>query len=302
MDDDIQGLFAQAECSGQICVQSMDGTRELAIDADKPAVPASVFKVLVALTAEAAFAAGTLDPRERITLPGGNPTPGPVGFSLYRDDVEVSLRDLVVPLLTISDNVATDALLRRIGIDAVNEYGLALDLENTVIVSDLRATIDSIGQETGFRNWNSMSAWVAQTEDQAAADELGDWMFSVSAVDPARTTRTTVRDMATLLRLIWTGQGAPPVACARVRELMAQQVTKHRLTVAFPPPVRVAAKSGSLVGVVRNEVGVIEYPDGDNYVAAVFTQANAGTHNDGLVNAAIGQAAAAAVAQLRAMT
>jgi beta-lactamase class A len=39
---------------------------------------------------------------------------------------------------------------------------------------------------------------------------------------------------------------------------VGQQLTKHRLAAGFPPPARVHAKSGSLVGVVRNEIGVIE--------------------------------------------
>lgn len=45
-----------------------------------------------------------------------------------------------------------------------------------------------------------------------------------------------------------------------VRRMLAG--TRHRLAAAFPRPARVAAKGGSLVGVVRNEIGVIEYPNG----------------------------------------
>lgn len=104
--------------------------------------------------------------------------------------------------------------------------------------------------------------------------------------------------MATLLRLIWSDQAGPAVACARVRELMARQLTRHRLAAVFGPPARVAAKSGGLVGVVRNEVGVIEYPDGRGYAAAVFTQARPSWPGDAAINAVIGTAAAAAVSAL----
>jgi beta-lactamase class A len=118
MGTSIEALFAAAGCDGQLCVQSLDGAGELAVSADQQVVPASVFKVPVALEAETQFADGRLDPRERVILPAASRTPGPVGFSLFRDDVEVSLRDLVVAMLTISDNPATDALLHRVGIDA----------------------------------------------------------------------------------------------------------------------------------------------------------------------------------------
>ena len=121
-----------------------------------------------------------------------------------------------------------------------------------------------------------------------------------AAPDLARTTRTTARDMATLLRLIWPEQAGPPEACQRVRQLMRRQLTRPRLAAAFPAPAVVAAKSGSLAGVVRNEVGVIECPGGRGYAAAVFAQARRPWQDDAAINAAIGTAAAAAVSRLRA--
>ncbi|MDX6351464.1 MAG: beta-lactamase class [Streptomyces sp.] len=60
-----------------------------------------------------------------------------------------------------------------------------------------------------------------------------------------------------------------------------------------------AAKSGGLAGVVRNEVGVIAYPDGRRYAAAVFTRSRPGS-DEAPINAAIGAAAARAVSALRA--
>ena len=133
MGASIRETFEQAGCAGQLCVQSLDSTQEVAVDADRPVVSASVFKVCVALEAETQFAEGRLDPRERVTLAATNRTPGNIGFSLFRDDVAVSLQDLVVAMLTISDNHATDALLERIGIDAVNASSIRLGLAGTVI-------------------------------------------------------------------------------------------------------------------------------------------------------------------------
>lgn len=106
--------------------------------------------------------------------------------------------------------------------------------------------------------------------------------------------------MATLLRLIWLDQAGPPEACQRVRQLMRRQLTRHRLAAAFPAPAVVAAKSGSRAGVVRVQAGVIEYPGGRGYAAAVFAQARRPWQDDAAINAAIGAAAAAAVSRLRA--
>ncbi len=92
METSPETLFEQAGCTGQLCLQSLDGGQEVAVDADRPVVCASVIKVSIALEAETQFADGRLDPRERVILPADARTPGPVGFSLYDNDVEVSLR------------------------------------------------------------------------------------------------------------------------------------------------------------------------------------------------------------------
>ncbi|WP_386419732.1 serine hydrolase [Streptomyces pulveraceus] len=106
------------------------------------------------------------------------------------------------------------------------------------------------------------------------------------------------RDMANLLRSIWTDQAGPAAACERVRAVMAKQLTRHRITSGFRSPIRVAAKSGSLVGVVRNEIGVISHPDGRRYAAAVFTRSLPGS-DDVAISGAIGTATALAVTALR---
>jgi beta-lactamase class A len=298
MGTSIEALFAAAGCDGQLCVQSLDGAAELAIHADQQVIPASVFKVSVALEAEAQFADGRLDPRERIILPAASRTPGPVGFSLFRDDVEVSLRDLVVAMLTISDNPAADALLHRVGIESVNASSERLGLAGTVIAADIYATLDSIGRDTGFTDWAGMSAWGSERHAQDEEDQAVRRMLAARAMTPGLATRTTPRDMATLLRLIWTDQAGPPAACLRVRQVMSQQLTRHRLATAFRPPARVAAKSGSLLGAVRNEIGVVTYPGGRGYAAAVFTRAHRPWQDDAAINAVIGTAAAAAISAL----
>jgi beta-lactamase class A len=79
---------------------------------------------------------------------------------------------------------------------------------------------------------------------------------------------------------------------------MAHQLTRHRIASAFRPPVRVAAKSGSLFGIVRNEIGVISFPDGRQYGAAVFTRSHPGS-DDAAISRAIGTATHQAVTELR---
>jgi beta-lactamase class A len=296
---DIEDIFAAAGCQGWLCASTVDGSAEVTLDADVPVVAASVFKVLVALEFFRQVEAGRLTPTTRVHLPAGAGTPGPTGFSLFADDVEVSLRDLALMMLAVSDNVATDVLLDRVGLDAVNATAADLGLTGSVIVGSLRDLLASVGQDLGFAGWQELQD--AANDPRATPEYVAGLrrrLVTVSALDPPRTTRTTARDMATLLRLIWRDEAGPAAACARVRQAMAAQVTR-RMAAGFRTEVKVAAKSGGLLGVVRNEIGVVEYPDGGRYAVAVCTRAAEPFQRENEINAVIGAAAALAVDQLR---
>jgi beta-lactamase class A len=81
---------------------------------------------------------------------------------------------------------------------------------------------------------------------------------------------------------------------------MALQVTRQRIALGFPRHgVRVAAKSGTYFGLIRNEAAVISYPSSLRYAVAVFTRARAQWEGEHEIDRAIGQAAALAVECLR---
>lgn len=294
----LEEIFGRAGCRGSLHATALDGDREVGLDADGAVVPASVIKVLVALEAESRLADGRLAPEERVRLAAARRTPGPTGFSLFRDDVEVSVRDLPVLMLTVSDNVSTDALLDLVGLDSVNATAARLGLTGTVLGSNLQELIDSIARDTGFDDWAAFEAWSDTETDRAALDAAQARLRGAAALQPTAPTRTTPRDMTRLLRLIWTDEAGPAEACGRVRWLMARQVTRNRLGLGFGPGIGVAAKSGALMGVVRNEVGVVTLPDGERYAVAAFTRTDDPGADERAVNAAVGEAAARAVADL----
>src|SRR5262245_10778675 len=107
----------------------MDGPG-IGVNGDRPMSPASVAKIQIALAVEDAIAAGALDGPQQRVLPPRPRTPGPTGLSLLRDEVRMSVRDLVRHMLTISDNVATDELIAVIGTDRVNELTARLGLND----------------------------------------------------------------------------------------------------------------------------------------------------------------------------
>ena len=96
-------------------MRDLDTGAEVGFEADRPVVPASVFKVLVALEFYARAAEGEIDPAKQVDLRPAVVTPGPVGISNFQDPVRLSLRDLARMMLTLSDNAAADLLIGRVG-------------------------------------------------------------------------------------------------------------------------------------------------------------------------------------------
>jgi beta-lactamase class A len=201
-------------------------------------------------------------------------------------------------MLTISDNAATDVLIGRVGLDGIHATLSALGLRRTNIPGSLLAEVDSIAQCAGFAGY----AELAQAAELSAEEEqrIQKLMLEAPAFDPRRAIRSTAREMATLPRLIWRDEAGPAAACGPVRQAMAHQVTRQRLALGFPRSgYQVAAKSGTLMGLIRNEIGVITLPDGQQYAVAVFTRADRQWDKEHEINAAIGAAASLAVERLR---
>ena len=265
-----------------------------------PVAPASVMKVQVALAVERLIATGRLNGCERRVMKASGRTPGPTGISLMRDEVTMSVRDLVVGMLTISDNAATDELIALAGLEQINQILSELGMKQTVIRSDLRQMLEDIAHDTGFCSYAELVAHDPAVEGPPSAGEIRQRIAHAPALDPAHGTRTTAAEMVALLQAIWNDRAAPAEACRRVRDHMSRQLVMNRIAPAFDSTVKVAAKSGALLGVVRNEVAVLTLSDDAAYAVAVFTRKDpANTASPAAIDAAIGQIARCLVDDLR---
>jgi beta-lactamase class A len=292
--------FQAAGCEGTLHATALSSGAQIGLQPDAPMVMASVFKPLVALEFYAQAQAGALDPAEIVEVLPGQATPGPVGLSNFEDPARVSLRDLARLMLTLSDNAATDILTRRVGLERVHARLRACGSPATVIESDLAAMLDGVAAEMGWRSYaellEAQSGKLGPEAQARSTDPVR--LDRVGALDPGRASRTTARDMTGFLAAVWADTAAVPEACRSLRQVMSQQVTR-RLEPAVPDGGGLAAKSGGLFGRVRNEIGVITWPDSERYAVAVFTRARQPFVGTAAINAQIGEAARLAIAALR---
>lgn len=286
----VRAAFADAGVRGWLhAVDVDDPAREVAVDADQAVVLASVFKVAVLVELFARVAAGELDPAEPVDVPAAARTPGETGLGAMRDDARLSLRDLAYLMIAVSDLAATDALYDRLGEAAINARLDRLGLARTRVAGCCRDMVASMREDAGAAEGAELVARLADPEVRAR----------LRVLDPAQTSRGTPRDLTRLLGAIWRDEAADARACAEMRRLLALQVWPHRLASGFPDDeVAVSGKTGTVPG-VRNEVGVVEYPDGRRYAVAVFTRTDSPALTLPQADAAIGVAARRAVDALR---
>lgn len=286
---------------GSACAAPVHGDGRVGFAEHALVAPASVMKVQVALAVESLVASGRLNGSERRVLKASGRTPGPTGISLMRDEVTMSVRDLVVAMLTISDNAATDELIALVGLGQINQIVSDLGMKQTVIRSDLRQTLDGIARDADFASYAELVAHDPAVDGPPSADEIKRQIGQAAGLDPARGTHTTAAEMVALLQAVWSDRAAPAEACRRIRDVMGRQLVMNRIASGFDGTVKVAAKSGALLGVVRNEVGVVTFPDGAAYVVAVFTRKDpANAAAPAAIDTAIGQIASCLVNELRA--
>jgi beta-lactamase class A len=285
---DLDALFADAGVTAAFHAIDLDTGRQVEHHADAPSIMASVFKLPVLLELCRQHEAGEIDASLPVPVPVENRSPGPNGLSIMQDPMTMSLRDLAWLMMGISDNAATDVVCAHVGLEKVRAGLTRLGLTETRVDGDCRDLFRTVNEDLDIESLDNL---------EVTWENLG----KLRAIDPARGLRvTTPREITRLLQLIWDDEAAPPAACAEARRILGLQVWPHRLAAGFndDDAIRTSGKTGTLP-TIRNEVGVVEYPDGGRYAVACFTRSSSLSAKNALADAVIGQAARFAVDALR---
>lgn len=286
----IRAAFEDAGARGWLHAVSLDHPDQTVdLDPDVVLPIASVYKLPLLAAFCHLVDSGDLDPREQLTLQPADRIPGATGLSTLHDPVTMSLRDLAVMMMAVSDNAAADALLNKVGVDRLAQLLRSFGLQHTQVRRGAAGNLSELRRRTGA---SDVAAAFAVLADNDQTDPVG-------VYDAAGMSASSARDMTTLLAELWSGRLLSDEQTTFAQNVMQQQVFSQRLASGFPyDGVRVAGKTGTF-GALRHEVGVIVMPGGDAYAVAVFTHAARGDNRLPRVDAAIGEAARLAVDQLR---
>lgn len=149
------------------------------------------------------------------------------------DGIELTIRDLVYLMISISDNTATNILIDLAGFDPVN-----------ATMASLGMTASTLGRKMKGR--------------PAEGDEAENW--------------ATPNDYATVVQSILDRRAASPAACAQMEAMLEAQQNKRRIARYLPEieGIRWGTKTGSIAG-VTNDAGFITAPSG-TLIVSVFCE------------------------------
>jgi beta-lactamase class A len=242
--------------------------RELFVNGAEPFPMASTFKVPIAVELLTRVQAGAVRLDSMITVRNPDLHPGSGTLSnLFNDPgVSLSVQNLLELMLLISDNSATDMVMKVAGGGtAVNTRLAALGIKG---ISVDRPTIRLIADVVGIRNLGPESSWsIAAFDSLRGLVTAPEREAARNAFYKDRRDTATPEGMARLLAKIWRGEALDAARTAQLLDIMLRCETGlARLKGLLPPNVAVRHKTGSLGIGVTNDVGIIDLPDGAGHV------------------------------------
>ncbi len=231
-----------------IYIKSLDTGEEIAIDADRQMDTMSVIKIPIMVEAYRQAAEGRLRLSDTHVLKDTEKLPGTGILQRFAEGTTLSWTDLIDLMIIVSDNTATDLVLRKLGgPEAVNKL------------------MDSYGFDK-IRATGYAAEWfqaLRQRGDRAAFHREAKHPFGLA----------TPRQMGLLLEKIVKGEAVDKESGRKMLDHLRGQLYATRIprNLAFTPmSARPPHKTGDFLPYIGNDVGILE-GNGRQVVVAVFT-------------------------------
>jgi beta-lactamase class A len=253
-----------------VAAHHIERDERVSFDGRTPYPAASVFKVPVLVEAFRQIGAGAFTLADRWPLSEEEKSTGSGVLVRLQPGLQPAVRDLLTLMIIISDNTATDMLVRRLGPERITATMRQLGLRNTVVANTCRDLLRGIlGDASPALAPHEMAEHIkAHPIDPESAAYKGGHDNNV----------TTAEEMVELFRRIHTGDGLDAIgvdagARATMREILLLQQLNERMPRFLPPGTHLAHKTGSLSGprAVRNDAGLLELGERGTVALAFFT-------------------------------
>ena len=224
-----------------VYVHDLEGDFGYGVRPDEEFFTASIIKIPVMVAVYRKVDEGELSFSQMVEIKEEDWAAGAGWLQWERAGTKQTVGDLLLLMMTQSDNVATNALVRTVGgTDHVNEVARSLGAENTLLYQKL-------------------------SSERAAIPQLDN--------------RSTPRDMAAMMQQIADGEAASEKSCRHMIKLMDLNELDWWLDAGLPADVYAANKAGWLYE-VYDDVGIVRAGDRP-YVIAILSKYGTGNVDRG---------------------
>ncbi|MDA0329164.1 MAG: class A beta-lactamase-related serine hydrolase [Chloroflexi bacterium] len=258
------GMYARAVETGE----------EVAVRADEPVNTLSTIKVPVMILAYRDAEAGRLDLDERYTVREEDLRRGSGLLQHFQPGLHPTYRDLVTQMIITSDNTATDIVIRRVGMDRVNDLLVEWGYAETRVLNTTGGLFRRVWEmlDPAYASLSDLEVYRRGfPQDEQAATRS----FAFEGDPREWLGRTTPREMSRLLAQLHAGELAGEASTREMISILRRQFYATRLPLYVGGRASIAHKTGDWPPIAGNDVGIL-YGAGQPIVVSVFATQNRG--------------------------
>ncbi len=238
---DVQAVISQFKGQLYFAAKNLKTGATLNYRADERVQTASVIKVPILVELFSQAKEHRLTPNELVSVSSANRVQGSGVLKDLGAGLHLTLRDLATLMIILSDNTATNVMIDKLGVAAVNARMRQAGLKQTTLYKK-----------------------VFKPATEALPEEQKKWGLGV----------TTPGEMLQLMEKIYRKEVADAAGCDEMIAILKVQHDRDQIPRYLVGPawekVQVANKTGAL-DQVRNDVAIVFTPDGD-FVLSLFAQ------------------------------
>lgn len=251
-----------------LAVYDIGASKMVLINGDRLFPMASAYKIPILVEVFRQAEAGKFSLDDRVELTADDRTLGSGILTMMAPGLKPTIRDLATLMIILSDNQATDILLKKVGAENVTATMRKLGLNNIRVdrttfemIRDYIALIDDGARDKSKQQLMTRPRLDTTTPERVAR---ADAEFAKIMKDVA-----SPHDMARLLEMIVRGKAASEQSCQQMMTILNRQQFNQRLPRYLPENTGFAHKTGT-IGSTTNDAGVM-FVRGNAIALVVFT-------------------------------
>ncbi len=217
-ESDLQGIVDSTDMRVCVCAIDLQSNKRVSLGGSEQVPSASMIKLLVAETFFRQVADGKQSLDDVYELRGSDMVGGTGVINQMAPGTPLDMQTLLTHMIADSDNTATNVLIDRLGMDAINTEAEALGLKQTRLQ---RRMMDFGAAESGFENY------------------------------------TSANDVAKLLKMVYKRKFVNKKSSKLMLQMLERQTDNTCISAGLPDGTVFAHKTGS-GSTVRHDGGIVE--------------------------------------------